>query len=166
MRTIYAIRELSNNEILYIGSTNNLYNRAKSHRSACYCKSAKAHDNELYTYMRSKCPDRKEFNKVFEITELYKGECDNETERYRIEAGFIIEMSPVFNKNVPSCSQKEYKDLYKKGKKKPKISEDRRKRNKEWSETHPDYQKEWRAAHPHYHRDWQRNHPGYSMAHK
>ena len=80
--TIYCFKSI-NDEIIYIGSTNDIYQRYRAHKSCCYNENLKEHNYPLYQYMRD--------NNGIENFK-FKKICDIDEEFRRITEQFYIDM--------------------------------------------------------------------------
>lgn len=87
---IYSIN--FNNEILYIGSTNNFSQRKHKHKKNTTNKRGKLYWLKLYLYIRENGGIDKF---IFEILE--KGEIENKIEIRKIEQTFLDKHKPLLN---------------------------------------------------------------------
>lgn len=100
---IYGIKDLSSEEIIYIGSTTNLYNRKRLHRCDCFTKQKEL---LVYNYIREKT-DREHFDECFAYEILYSGEFETRQELRIKEQEFIKDKAPHCNQLKAFLSEAE-----------------------------------------------------------
>ena len=91
---IYGIKEKLSGEIIYVGSTCNLYNRIHSHLNCCYNSSNKQYTYKLYNYIRSIVERRDDFYTYFEFVSLK--DCSDANKKTE-EQFFIENLKPKCN---------------------------------------------------------------------
>lgn len=92
---IYCIREISSDEVLYVGSTNDFDNRRREHKYRAFHTDC---SSPIYKYIREKCsPD--DFYENFKLEQLYSGEFNSLEERRAMERSFMEKLNPSLNKN-------------------------------------------------------------------
>jgi len=84
--TIYAIREISNDKIIYVGSTNKLKPRINNHIYHCYTLKK---DYPVYKYIKSIAANKSDFYSYFEFVILYTTNCESSRELNEIEQQFL-----------------------------------------------------------------------------
>lgn len=97
---IYKIYEKSNEDIFYIGSTNNFNKRKFSHKKSCNNKSSKKYKLKLYKYIRE-CGGWDMFNmEIYETLEnCIKKDCLSK------EHNIVNELKPKLNTNFNISKQ-------------------------------------------------------------
>lgn len=95
---IYKIYEISNNDIFYIGSTNNFKKRRYMHKKNTTNKVSKKYKLKLYKYIRE-CGGWDKFN--MEIYETL--DTDNKRECLLREHTLVNELKPQLNTNYKIC---------------------------------------------------------------
>lgn len=129
---IYGIKEISSEEIIYIGSTINLYNRKKSHKCNCFTRQLNL---LVYNYIREKT-DKEHFDEHFVFEVIFSGEFETKQELRIKENEFIKEKTPKCN-NYKAFRTKE--DL-------KKWHREYAKNYKYWlTEKWRDYQRKWHS---------------------
>ena len=107
----------------YIGSTTNLKNRIREHKSSCNNKNCKYYNSKKYKFIRKNGGFD---NFYFEILED-EIEFNNRKELNKIERYYIEEFKSLLNINIPSRTEKEYRKMWEK-----KNKEEIIKKNKEY----------------------------------
>jgi predicted GIY-YIG superfamily endonuclease len=106
---IYKIEHNVDKKLVYVGSTTNLKNRKKSHKSNCYNESDKKYNLKLYKIMR----ENGGFE-AFQILEVKKFPCNNKREAEAEEERCRVELGAIMNTQKAYTSY-EYKLQYQKG---------------------------------------------------
>ncbi len=106
---IYCVRELSTNEIIYIGSTTNLHKRVIKHMSDCFNCNSKSYNKELYRYVRTVVNEKAIFYHYFTFETLYKGIFADTDELRKAEDDYIGEIKPKYNIIKAYLSEEEYR---------------------------------------------------------
>lgn len=121
---VYGIKDVSSEEIIYIGSTTNLYNRKVLHRHDCFTKQK---EFLIYNYIRERT-DREHFDECFTFEILYSAEFETRQELLSKEQEFIKDKTPRCNriKAVQSEDERqkylrEYYRIYRKAEKQRKY---------------------------------------------
>lgn len=91
---VYGIKEKTSDEIIYVGSTCNLYNRIRSHLTCCYNSNNKQYTYKLYSYIRNISEKRDDFYTYFEFVSLK--DCDDANKKAE-EQSFIEILKPKCN---------------------------------------------------------------------
>ena len=148
---VYCIKEISTNEIIYVGSTTlGIEKRLRLHISACYTGNNVI---PVYDHIRKICNKRENFNKYFLSLELQSIEFEDRTELLKIEREYIDKLNPKFNKAKPWLTNEEKRASYEMQKKRCVIShqlkpEKYKKQHHDWvdnnREAYNAYRKEYR----------------------
>ena len=122
---------VSNDEVIYAGSSKNLYRRMSQHRACIKVGHNNGCKQELYQFLKEN-----EFEVKFQITENYEEE----------ENKFIQKHKPKFNDNrvLPieaAANTNEYHRLYLQV-------------NKDYNKEHTEYCREWNKAHRDYFKNY------------
>lgn len=108
--TIYCIKEISTGKTIYIGSTTKyVANRKGVHLMFCYKYNK---DFPIYEYIRSVCPERKDFEKYFMFEILEKVDISEKKELREIENKYIQENQDLLNKRKAVSSKEEFKEYH------------------------------------------------------
>lgn len=145
MNTIYAIRAVGDEAIIYIGYTTDFYKRKITHRSACKCESNVGYNSPIYKYIRENGGiDKYEFIVLEESNDDIRFKENEYTEKYGLD-----NLLNALGGNT-GLSAKEYrKNYYKERRDKYNVyqAEWREKNNekyKSYSGKYKVYQAEWR----------------------
>lgn len=108
--TVYCIKEIATNEVIYAGSTTQTLNHRKSaHKYNCYSSNERLNSSQVYVYIRSKATKEEFYNK-FVFVALLKKNFDN-TDDLRIQEEYYInELNPLCN-SVKAYSSDEDKRI-------------------------------------------------------
>ena len=145
--TIYGIRSVSDNNVIYVGSTVDFERRKRDHINVCYGH-YKSSNLPVYSHIREICSDRENFNDYFIFDMLAEVEADNRRQIKAVENEYIEKLSPKYNVNRAYVSRETYlaeerervKTLYDTS---TGYAEKMRAMNKKWFEDHPNYYKAW-----------------------
>lgn len=108
---VYGIKDLSSDEIIYIGSTiMNLHSRKTAHKRDCFINQK---DRLIYNYIRERT-DREHFDEYFKFEELYSGEFETRQELRIKEQEFIKVKAPRCNQLKAFQSNEELKEYMRK----------------------------------------------------
>ncbi len=133
---VYGIKDLSSDEIIYVGSTINLYSRKAVHKRDCFTKQR---DLMVYNYIREKT-DREHFDECFEFVELHSGEFETRQELRYKEQEFINDKAPRCNQVKAFLTNEELKDYKREYYKKEKWREYQQEYQHKYQ---PEYQREY-----------------------
>ncbi len=111
---IYKI-VINNQDMIYIGSTKDLNQRKRTHKSNCFRVNGKKYNLNVYKIIRDKGITRDNFNEMVDIVWI---EDVNYNERHELtarEKHYIMELKPCGNMKIPydKCKeeyQKEYRE--------------------------------------------------------
>ena len=162
MISIYCFKNI-NDEIIYVGSTKDIFNRYREHKTNCYNENKHHYNIALYKYFRDN--NGIENFKFIKITEC------NEKERYVKEQYYIDLFKPKCNGRNAIFDRKEYLKEYNEKnkdeikKKKKKYRENNKQKIKEWYENNKNkknqYNKEYYVKKKEdilkYHKEWYEN---------
>ena len=84
----------------YIGSTNDIRNRVRCHKSVCHNESAKDHNMRVYRFIRANGGWTN-----WEVTVLEEFYCDTRMEKTRKERSVIQQVQPTLNQIIPANHQ-------------------------------------------------------------
>lgn len=146
--TVYAIKEISTGEIIYIGSTVQTLSKRMSHHLTYAFKEkySEKWNRKLYSHIREIC-DRGSFYEFFEVEEIGSAEVNSHKEQLRIERGYIDDYKPVCNDVKPYLNEEEKKKQHAKC-------------NQKWAAENPERMKElqtrWYKNHPEKHAEYNR----------
>ena len=109
---IYIYRLYSIDESIhecYIGSTNNIYNRLKSHKTMCYNIKRREYNYKVYRFIRTHGGWD---NWLMEV--IGEKECETRRDKEQIEQEYIDKLEPELNsqKSCTGLTIKEYKKQY------------------------------------------------------
>jgi len=109
----YSIKQIDNDEVVYIGSTTNYKQRINEHKSRSKNENDKDYNKPLYIYIR----DNGGFNNfIFDIID--EVECECKKDALTIENKYINEYNCKYNKQKPGAfleagGRKEYYEVNK-----------------------------------------------------
>jgi hypothetical protein len=111
-------------ELIYVGSTNNLYKRKNNHKSSCFNQNSNNYNTLLYQFIRNNNINFDELQ--FEILDEF--ECDARGTATQFEQLFIDQFSMKLNMKdaYTTKKDKEYMDDYRKKNKEHKRETDKR----------------------------------------
>jgi len=135
--SIYAIKESSTGEVIYIGSTTKkLSERIPQHLTYAFNENySKKWNRYLYKHMREKC-DRKSFYDYFNVELIYTCEVSNKSEKLMVEREYVDKYNPKDNVIKPYATDYEKKEQHRKACRKWKKNnpEKNREINRMWRE--------------------------------
>lgn len=142
---IYAIKESSTGEIVYIGSTKQTLSRRITHHLtyAFVEKYSKSWDRKLYTHIRETC-DRKSFYDYFEVEILKTADVGSRTEKLMMEREYIDKYNPRDNDEMPYATDDEKAEQKRKGSKKwyRNNKDKKRELNRRWDKNNSERKRE------------------------
>ena len=105
---IYCIREISNDKIIYVGSTvSKLKSRASSHKTDCYYFNK---PYKIYQYIKNIAPDRKNFDKYFVFETLQTVNFDEKEELLKVEEQYLKTLPDLLNQQKAFQSEEELRE--------------------------------------------------------
>ena len=123
---IYKLECLDENiKDCYVGSTNDLKRRFRSHRFNCNNKSSNEYNLPVYNYIRDNGGI-----KNWKILELERFVCDSKIEKLKRERYYIELLESSLNNQIPSRTHKEYYENNK---------QDLNKQNKEYNKKNKEH---------------------------
>lgn len=139
---VYGIKDLSNEKIIYVGSTTNLYDRKAGHKRDCFTRQE---DRLVYNYIREKT-DRDHFDECFAFEELYSGEFETKQQLRMKEEEFITERAPQCNYRKAFQTEKEFKTYHREYQREYQKTDKQREYHREYQKTEKrrEYLREWR----------------------
>lgn len=94
---IYGIKEISNDKIIYIGSTTlELKTRVSCHKTYCY---SNYKSYPVYQYIRNIAPSKKDFDKYFVFETLQNVVFNDKKELLKLEEQYIKKIPDLLNTN-------------------------------------------------------------------
>ena len=132
---VYCIREISNNKVIYVGSTVTTLARRKNHHKT-YCYKYNEQRN-IYKYIRAVCPNREDFDQYFIFEVLKTVIIDSRNELLKLEQDYILDNSALNQIKAFRTEQE--------------IKEYNNKRNREYQNTD-----KWREYQREYKRDYRK----------